>query len=182
MLHCDSATAFAEFIMSLCLGMAKTAMDRNGVFDKFTGDGILAFFPKFYSGPDHAVWALRAAIDCQNLFRAHFDRFASHFKRLPADTGLGIGIDSGMITISVMNDDIVIVGEPVVYACRFSSAASYGQTLLNQGAFAAAVRRKALSKKFVSKACQIKEGLFLAHCYRGAFPKLRLSVPAWEET
>ena len=41
--------------------LGTTITDSYGVFDKFTGDGILAFFPEFFSGPDAGFLAIRAA-------------------------------------------------------------------------------------------------------------------------
>jgi class 3 adenylate cyclase len=182
MLHCASPAAFVEFISSLCVKLATIATDAHGVFDKFTGDGILAFFPSFFSGIDHAAWALRAALDCQEFWDDHFKKYARHFKRLPGDTGLGIGIDTGALHISVMNDDIIIVGEPVVYACRFSSAAKFKETLLNQNAHGTLLKRKRLAASFTPQTVQIKEGLFVAYKSARSLPRLALAGPARRET
>jgi hypothetical protein len=38
---------FAKFIASLCAGLRDIVLAHNGVFDKFTGDGVLAFFRIF---------------------------------------------------------------------------------------------------------------------------------------
>ncbi|MEW6366091.1 MAG: hypothetical protein AB1714_15800 [Acidobacteriota bacterium] len=46
---------------------------------------------------------------------------------------LGIGVDSGLIAFRRSWDvELLAVGTPVVYACRMSSLAAPGQTLLNQ--------------------------------------------------
>jgi class 3 adenylate cyclase len=49
MLKARSAERFAEFITRLCHQLMDIIKDNYGVVDKFTGDGVLAFFPSFFS-------------------------------------------------------------------------------------------------------------------------------------
>src|ERR1019366_7896908 len=50
MLKARNPELFAMFLQDLCDRLYNALLENLGVFDKFTGDGILAFFPEFYSG------------------------------------------------------------------------------------------------------------------------------------
>ena len=104
------------------------------MFDKFTGDGILAFFPDFFSGPDAGYYALLAADRCHKAFQARYHEYRSAFNSVLSDTGLGIGIDYGTVQLVQMASGLSVVGPPVVYACRMGGAPA-GKTLLNQPAY-----------------------------------------------
>lgn len=47
MLKARTPRLFADFITTLCAKIEYIFKENWGVVDKFTGDGILAFFPKF---------------------------------------------------------------------------------------------------------------------------------------
>jgi class 3 adenylate cyclase len=125
---------FARFITTLCSDLKSIVIDSYGVFDKFTGDGVLAFFPEFYSGQDAGFYALQAAERFHSAFNKHYRSFRSAFSSVLMDTGLGIGIDYGDAQLVQVADGLTLVGVPVVYACRLSSATA-GKTLLNQPAY-----------------------------------------------
>lgn len=134
MLKAREPQLYADFITSLCVKLTNIILGNYGVFDKFTGDGILAFFPEFYSGQDSSYWALKAAYECHNCFLTHYRAKRSCFKSILIDVGLGIGIDYGMSHLVKIQDGLTVIGTPVVYACRLSGAQA-GQTLLNQAAY-----------------------------------------------
>jgi class 3 adenylate cyclase len=140
MLKAREPQLFAQFIRSLCDTLRDIILASQGVFDKFTGDGILAFFPDFYSGEDAAFRAVHAAAECHKAFLSHYQRHHSAFNSVLKDVGLGIGIDYGVIHLVRVGDEITVVGTPVVYACRMSGAPA-GSTLLNQRAYEEVLRR-----------------------------------------
>jgi class 3 adenylate cyclase len=134
MLKARKPEAFAEFITTLCSDLMRIITDHYGVFDKFTGDGVLAFFPDFYSGDDAAYHAITSAAKCHESFREHYDRFRKSFSSILTDVGLGIGIDFGSVHLVQMAGGLTVVGAPVVYACRLSGAPP-GHTYVNQPAY-----------------------------------------------
>lgn len=134
MLTAVSPEIYAEFITTLTAKLSDCITDNFGIFEKFTGDGVLAFFPDFYSGEDAFLFALRAATACHTIFIEHFDQYSIFFSLDLSQSGLGIGIDTGKISLSTINGDLSIVGAPVVYACRFSAAPA-GKTYLTENAF-----------------------------------------------
>jgi class 3 adenylate cyclase len=134
MLKARSPQLFAEFITDLCNGLMEIVMRHHGVVDKFTGDGILCFFPEFFSGPDAGYFALAAADACHAAFGSHYRARRNSFQSVLRDVGLGIGIDYGSCHLVQVAGGLTIVGSPVVYACRLGGAPA-GTTLLNQPAY-----------------------------------------------
>ncbi|WP_367209592.1 adenylate/guanylate cyclase domain-containing protein [Sphingobacterium sp. R2] len=130
MLKAKSPTQYSDFITALSDKLSKIIIENFGIFDKFTGDGILAFFPEFYSGEEAILRALKAAEECHLVFKEHYKNCRNKFTVFIKDVGLGIGIDSGIVSIANTSSELTVVGIPVVYACRFSGAKA-GDTLLN---------------------------------------------------
>lgn len=134
MLKAREPQFYAEFITGLCTDLTKIILDNYGIFDKFTGDGILAFFPDFFSGEDAPYLAVKSAEQCHKCFSDHYHDKRKYFNSVLKDAGLGIGIDYGEAHLVKLQDGLTVIGTPVVYACRMSGAAA-GQTLLNQPAY-----------------------------------------------
>ncbi|MGH7163234.1 MAG: adenylate/guanylate cyclase domain-containing protein, partial [Planctomycetota bacterium] len=132
MLKAKSARHFSAFVTDLCHALRRIIVTHYGVFDKFTGDGILSFFPKRYAGDAVASWVVRAADACHEAFRSTYEASRSAFRTV-IDTGLGIGVDVGRVRLVDIGDGVSVVGDPVVYACRLGSARA-GETLVNQTA------------------------------------------------
>ncbi|MBF4485598.1 adenylate/guanylate cyclase domain-containing protein [Flavobacterium sp. CSZ] len=133
MLKARKPELFSKFITELSSKLSENIIGNYGIFDKFTGDGILAFFPKFYSGEDAIVRALKSAEECHEIFDKHYHDSKSCFNVFINDVGLGIGIDYGTVTLVNTSNELTVVGIPVVYACRMSGAKA-GDTILNQPA------------------------------------------------
>ena len=131
MLKAKTPQEFAKFITTLCRELQLIILNNFGVFDKFTGDGVLAFFPEFFSGKDAGFYAIVAAQQCHQAFEKRYREFRSSFTSVLTEVGLGIGVDYGQTHLVRMAGGLTVVGAPVVYACRMSGAPP-GSTLLNQ--------------------------------------------------
>lgn len=170
---------FAEFITILCTDLMKIVVDCYGVFDKFTGDGILAFFPEFFSGADAPYYALLAAKRAHAAFDRHYRAYRRAFNSVLKDTGLGVGIDFGSTHLVQMAGGLTLVGVPVVYACRLGGAPP-GLTLLNQPAYERVSER-------ISSLCFLREseldikreGMTLAYEARLNDKAYEPAPPAW---
>jgi class 3 adenylate cyclase len=134
MLKARTAELFAEFMAGLCEQLKGSICDKFGIVDKFTGDGLLASFPEFFSGPDAGYRAISAADEAHLIFAKGYKQHRRSFSTILADVGLGIGIDYGDIRFMRIAGDLTVVGAPVVYASRMSSAPA-GKTVLNQPAY-----------------------------------------------
>lgn len=134
MLKARKADLYSDFITELSNKLSHVIIGNYGIFDKFTGDGILAFFPEFYSGEDAILFALKAAQECHEAFIGHYEASKDKFSVFIQDVGLGIGVDYGVVTIVNTGAELTVVGRPVVYACRFGGAKA-GETLMNIEAY-----------------------------------------------
>jgi class 3 adenylate cyclase len=179
MLKAKTAQDFAVFISELCRRLAAVVLEWGGVFDKFTGDGILAFFPEFYSGVDAGYRAVQAADQCHKIFDEHFSASKSRFIAVLKDTGLGVGIDYGSVHLVRINDGLTVVGTPVVYACRLGGAPR-GSTLLNQPAYDEIFSKYSAYCTTEATEIEIKhEGRLEAHSVFCNAKDLKLEPPAW---
>jgi class 3 adenylate cyclase len=147
MLKAREPKLFAKFITDLCERLRQAVWTYHGVFDKFTGDGILAFFPETYTGKDAGYFAIRTAAECHSIFKQEYVTHRQCFNSILADVGLGVGIDYGEAHLVSLWGGLTVVGEPVVYACRLGGA-PVGQTFLNQRAFEVALANYATSCSF----------------------------------
>jgi class 3 adenylate cyclase len=163
MLKATSPVSFAEFIRRLIYSLREIIIGNYGVFDKFTGDGIIAFFPIFFSGEDAGYHALRAADNCHRIFSELYTACRSNFTSVPLNVGLGIGIDFGEVQAVRLEDDLTVVGTPVVYACRMSGCDAES-TFVNQPAFTDLFERYSAYFNFKEATIEFKhEGPMLAY-------------------
>ena len=176
-----SPQQFANFMTTLCRELEIVIKENYGVFDKFTGDGVLAFFPDFYSGKDAGYYVLSVADQCHKIFKEKYREFRSSFISVLTEVGLGIGIDYGPSHLVKMAGGLTVVGAPVVYACRMSGAPA-AITLLNQPGY------EKISEKF-SSYCFFREtevdikneGKTLAYQVQLNGKEYAPSLPEWPE-
>jgi adenylate cyclase len=155
MLKARKPELFSKFITELSRKLSENIISNYGIFDKFTGDGILAFFPKFYSGDEAIIRAIKASEECHDIFNTHYHDSKGCFNVFINDVGLGIGIDYGNVTLVNTSNELTVVGIPVVYACRMSGAKA-GDTILNQPAKEEIERLSSSQVKFTDTTIQIK--------------------------
>jgi adenylate cyclase len=109
--------------------MIDAILEEDGTIDKFTGDGILAFFGAPLHQEDHAARAVRAAL-----------RIREECRELKTSTGeelpLGIGLASGAATVgpigSERRKEYTAMGDVVNVAARLVGCAAGGQILSTQ--------------------------------------------------
>ncbi len=137
---------------------ARDAVKRSGGwFDKFTGDGFLAYWipanagrnaqsgvpgerPARSEGFDSfEEWMLTTvasaadvAADLLNMFeRVSLPAFRTNMQNLPDGIGLSIGIDGGAASLVEIAGDLTLVGQPVVGSVRMVSLAEPWETIAN---------------------------------------------------
>jgi class 3 adenylate cyclase len=153
--------------------------NNNGVVDKFTGDGILCFFPEFFSGRDAGYYALAAADECHRTFDKHYRARRNSFRSVLRDIGLGIGVDYGDCHLVQVAGSLTIVGSPVVYACRLGGAPA-GMTLLNQPAYEVISERHGGLVLLDETSIEIKhEGVLVAYAAKLSRRDYEAVAPAW---
>lgn len=182
MLKAKNPGLFASFITELCDKLTSTVREHLGVIDKFTGDGILAFFPDFFSGQDAGFLALKSCEAAHGIFEECYKRHRSSFTSILKDVGLGIGVDCGPVRILQVNGSLTVVGSPVVYACRLGGAPA-NRIYVNQSAFDILSERYPLNLYFSETQIDVKhEGSLL--CYEAKFTKrpFKVSTPEWHKS
>jgi class 3 adenylate cyclase len=163
MLKARDPQLYAMFIRDLCDKLYSAVLANHGVFDKFTGDGVLAFFPDFYSGNDACYWAIKTASQCHAIFAEEYRKHRNCFASVLSDVGLGIGIDFGSVDLVSLWGGLTVVGAPVVYACRMGSAPA-GTTLLNHPAYEKASEQYSAHCSFRETTVEVKgEGPTVAY-------------------
>ncbi len=145
MMKAVSPAAFAEFLERMVEAVSSLVKEFDGVVDKFTGDGILAYFPIHITGRGGPTDDLRARLSrageqvlnataaCHEAFASVFREHHGSFTTAGRCPGVGIGVDYGPIHLVTVAGTPTILGPAVVYACRLSTAKA-NETWLNVGA------------------------------------------------
>lgn len=168
---------YAHFLSSLLSNIHHFVMEDYGVFEKFTGDGALAFFPKVLAGRDHSLRAIRCASRIHEVFRSLYDAAEANFEP-PIVTGLGIGIAAGEIEIVRIRRRLSIVGSSVVNACRLGSA-PHGQTFCYPAFKNQASSLDRHCAKFYRESLNVKPQPVVA--YRIDYLEVTPEAPAWQQ-
>lgn len=135
MTYSESPDSFFRF-MSDFLSETRRIVDTHlGIFDKFTGDGFVAYFNQYLCGKDD-----RDALDCflgfvaeETAFaNAHFAQWITEVRKLPdRNVGLAMGADLGKVAFRDMNNHFVAVGDAIVWASRMASEGAAGEVVMN---------------------------------------------------
>ncbi len=185
MLRCESAEVYSEFISHLLEGLTDSVKEYYGIYDKFTGDGFLAFFPDFFSGRENLLNAMLCAMDCQRIFDEIFEEYKKFFELKQVTTGLGAGIDYGCVYKAGAEMEYSVIGKPVVYACRFSAAPS-GHLYLTKNAFDKFLTLNRNEMKITQTKIEIKHeeaqtAFDVTLNNPGALYEIKTALPDWKE-
>lgn len=179
MLRGKTPKHYADFLNNISSQLVAVIKDNYGVVDKFTGDGLLAYFPEFFTGLDAGYRALAAAEACHSIFVQAYREARSSFTVALKDVGLGIGIDFGEVHVLRVTGELTVVGAPVVYACRLSGALP-GHTYMNHSAVAELAAR--CPKVFATNEVEFDvkhEGLIICQDVTLAHTRYEPSLPDW---
>ncbi len=124
-------SVFARFVVGFTEAVRGLANASGGWFDKFTGDGFVAFWIPDKSGSDGTSRIpefCRTALSAADSLLANLRKNSRNF---PAGTGLSIGIDAGPCELVRVGELVTLVGSPIVGASRMVAGASAHQTILN---------------------------------------------------
>jgi class 3 adenylate cyclase len=122
---------YARFIIGFTEAVRSLANDSGGWFDRFTGDGFVAYWvrpeadhPDLGEVPEFCRSVLPAA---ESLI-ANLRRNSRNF---PVGVGLSLGADSGPCELVLVGGNLTLVGSPIVGATRMVAGAKAHQTLVN---------------------------------------------------
>jgi class 3 adenylate cyclase len=129
------AVVMDKFVSAVRRGIRRT----GGWFDKFTGDGFLAYWIVQPAPPEeHQRAWVQTAGDLAHTARSLVDLFhhrviedfRANSRNLSAGVGLSIGLDAGPGSLVKIADELTVVGPPVVGAVRMVTAASAPQEII----------------------------------------------------
>src|SRR2546427_4418495 len=129
------ALVMDKFVTSVRRGIRNS----GGWFDKFTGDGFLAYWIVQPAPPDEyeerfvqttGDVAHTAHILIDLFHRRVLEDFRSNSRNLSAGVGLSMGLDAGPGYLVKIADELTIVGSPVVGAVRMVTAATLPQEIV----------------------------------------------------
>jgi class 3 adenylate cyclase len=129
------ASVMDRFVTSVRRGIRSS----GGWFDKFTGDGFLAYWIVQPAEPDKyeerfvqtAGDIAHTANSLVDLFhRRVLEDFRSNSRNLSAGVGLSMGLDAGPGYLMKIADELTVVGPPVVGAVRMVTAATLPQEIV----------------------------------------------------
>lgn len=113
--------------------MTKIAFDYDGFVDKFIGDGLLCFFGDPIFHPDHALRAVRAAIEMQKAVRDLEPQIQANLGLDPIV--IRIGINTGHVIVGNMGSaermEYTVLGSDVNLAQRLEASATPGQIMIS---------------------------------------------------
>jgi class 3 adenylate cyclase/uncharacterized membrane protein affecting hemolysin expression len=113
--------------------MIEMTFKHDGTLDKFLGDGVMCVFGAPIARPDHAMQAVRTALDMQAGIAALSARF-SLAGRPPI--AVGIGVSAGQVVAGTVGSEdrmeYTAIGDSVNLAARLESIAKPGQILISQ--------------------------------------------------
>ena len=103
----------------------------EGTVDKFMGDGILSFYGDPIDHADHALRAVRAAMDMQRKVRELNERWRAEGRHT---IEMRIGVNTGYVTVGDMGSsrrmEYTVLGREVNRAQRLEAAAKTGGILI----------------------------------------------------
>lgn len=122
---------YSELIHRFYIAGTKPLYRNNALIEKFIGDGLTAFFPPAFAGPNHAQSAVKAG---REILQA-----TGHGEGKTPWIPVGVGIETGTAYIGAVQmeggrADITILGDVVNTAARICSQAAAGEILVGNAA------------------------------------------------
>ncbi|MCC6191528.1 MAG: GAF domain-containing protein [Anaerolineales bacterium] len=109
---------------------------HEGTLDKYVGDSVMCFFNAPEAQPDHALRAVRLALEMQAAHRRVIDRWSGRLSLPP----IGIGISTGETMMgnfgSLRRLEYTAIGRDVNLAARLCAAAEGDQILISSATYA----------------------------------------------
>ena len=156
MTYATSAEDFSERLIAFLSNTRELIERYGGIFDKFTGDGFIAYFNESICKINQPVQLNHTDnflrfIQAYDLFaESHFSEWARRVKKAPGEpVGVAIGADLGVVSFQNINNHFVAVGDTIVWAARMVAEAKAAEVVVNNRLYEALRERPNLT--FVSR-------------------------------
>jgi class 3 adenylate cyclase len=130
-----SGPEVVETLNRIFPALSQVVFAHRGTFDKYLGDGLMAFYGAPVAGDDDAQRAVDTAIEMQGVFHALREEGGESM----AGLGLGVGLHSGEAIVGNIGSekvmDYTVVGDTVNVAKRLQEMAHGGQIVLSEKTF-----------------------------------------------
>ena len=141
-----------DIIQSLFKKVSYNVTGREGMIDKYPGDGVVAFFPRYHS--KEGDYIVEYALDCVAEVMYWFYNHMRYWYDLPKSSHrleLSAGVDAGSISIahvgSEYHSELILLGDKVNCANKCQSAAEEREVVIGQSA---ASRVRSINSKYFS--------------------------------
>lgn len=130
-----SPNFYREQIINFLTEVRKILRDNYAIYDRFTGDGFVAYLNEFVCKQNHADYysmMLDACRRIQAFASDFFDKWAKQIRKIPCEgIGLSIGVDSGKVSFKEVNEELFAIGDACVWATRMCNVGKKGDVILN---------------------------------------------------
>jgi adenylate cyclase len=134
----DPASA-VEMLNDYFTELVDEVLAEGGTLDKFTGDGVMAFWGAPTEQPDQALRATRAALRMQARMKPLLDRWEQQkrpFLHEARTLTTGIGVHTGMAVVGSIGSprrlEYTAIGDAVNLAARMQALAAGGEVLVTE--------------------------------------------------
>jgi len=135
MTYSPSADFFRDMVIEFTQTARKIIKDNYGIFDKFTGDGFLAYFNEDVcktANKDFIDCFIKSSKEIMEFSTEHFEKWTKSIRKLPlGSSGLTIGADIGKIEYKEIEGHLFAIGDTIVWANRVCSAGKSNEIILN---------------------------------------------------
>jgi adenylate cyclase len=129
-----SGSAVVETLNRIFPILSQVIFNHRGTFDKFLGDGLMAFYGAPVAGDDDAQRAVQTALEMQYRFGDLTGEFPDM-----ASLSLSVGLHSGEAIVGNIGSeklmDYTVVGDTVNVAKRLQEQALGGQVLISRATY-----------------------------------------------
>jgi len=120
--------------------MTRAVFDNGGTVDKFLGDGLLAFFGDPVELENHAMAAIKAAVQMYREMQELNEKWSgAGIQELAEGVEIRIGINTGMVVVGNIGSqrrmEYTVLGSAVNVASRLQEAAPPGRILISARTF-----------------------------------------------
>ena len=126
---------YREQIIGFLSEVRKILRENYGIYDRFTGDGFIAYFNQFVceqEGRDYYEMTLDACEKIQLFSEQFFDHWSNQIRKIPVEPiGLSLGIDSGVVNFKDIEGQFFAIGDACVWATRMCNAGKRGEIVFN---------------------------------------------------